>query len=153
MKTDNQTYLRSAPVSVREIYDRYAGMLLGYIQQSVKDHQIAEQHLVSIFSELPSKLHEVLMDGVNIWCYLQRLAKNRINEQLNATKNDVRLNKLSVNNKTLEMMSEKQKFVFCEIYYNGKTADSLSQELNTTIDSVRKTLKEAFTIIKQQREY
>lgn len=146
----DQISLKTGAITVSEIYDRYSGMLLGYINQIVADKTIAEQYLISIFSELPAHLDSFNTNGISTWCNLQRIAKNKItfNEKLNNNAPSIRSTPIP-SNKIFEIMSENQRFVFFNIYYRNKTINALSQELNTSVETVRKTLKEAFNIIKQ----
>jgi len=78
LKKDTQILLKQTSYSISELYDKYAGMLLGYIYDIVKDNQLAEQHLVTIYSGLPANYHEVIPAGENTWCHLQRLAKKHL---------------------------------------------------------------------------
>lgn len=51
-------------------------------------------------------------------------------------------------NTYLDRLNEMQRRVFCEVYHHGQTISALSVALNTTEDLTRKTLKEAFLIMR-----
>jgi hypothetical protein len=78
LKKDTQILLNQTPSSLGELYDKYAGMLLGYIFDIVEDSKIAEQHLVSIYSGLSLNYKDVIPEGENAWCYLQHLAQKHL---------------------------------------------------------------------------
>jgi hypothetical protein len=152
--TGSQIAIKRAPYSLNELYDKFAGMLLGYIIDIVNDAKLAEQHLVSIFNSLPSHLNEINADGCNAWCHLQRLAQRQLagfcddNAKTNQPEN-IDLSGYYNRNKFLGFMSEEQRLVFCYVYYKGRTTAQLAMELNKPEASIRKLLKEAFGVIKK----
>jgi hypothetical protein len=154
LKKDTQILLKQNPYGLGELYDKYAGMLLGYIFDIVHDTKLAEQHLVSIYSGLSLNYKELIPDGENTWCYMQRLAKKHLSGFTNEVKPIPELKIVDPTNKNdrnkfLKLMTHEQKEVFCGIYHYGKTIPVLSKELKISEESVRKILKEAFAIIKQ----
>jgi len=155
LKKDTQILLKQTPYGLGELYNKYAGMLLGYIFDIVNDSKLAEQHLVSIYSGLSVNYYkEPIPDGENTWCYLQKIAKKHLSGFHNNEKTEPELNIVDINSKNnrnrfLKLMTYEQKEVFCGIYHYGKTISQLSNELKISEDFVRKTLKEAFAIIKQ----
>ncbi|WP_371416343.1 sigma factor-like helix-turn-helix DNA-binding protein [Pedobacter sp. L105] len=58
----------------------------------------------------------------------------------------------SLGSKCVEQLTDDQKKVFYDVYYRGRTIAVISAELNETEDLIRKTLKEAFTIMKKNGE-
>ena len=153
MKKDTQILLKQTSYGIGELYDRYAGMLLGYIYDIVKDNELAEQHLVTFYSSLPAEYKKAIPNGENTWFHLQRLVKKQLSGFNNDAKNDYLPKEIDLvtynnRNKFLKLMGHEQKEVFCGIYHYGKTIDQLAIELNTNEASIRKILKEAFTIIK-----
>lgn len=154
MKKDTQILITPTPYFLGELYDKYAGMLLGYINDIVRDNELAEKHLILIYSSLPTNYKDTIPEGENVWCHLQRLAKKHLAGFEDVTKaalscKDANFTDLNNRNKFFKLMSIEQKEVFCGIYHYGKTINQLSQELKTTEDFIRKTVKEAFAIIKQ----
>src|ERR1700761_6495344 len=63
------------PHTVHELYDKYSGMVFGYIYEVVKDVKLAEQYLTDFYTDIPKHLHEINAQGANTWCQLQRLVK------------------------------------------------------------------------------
>jgi len=100
LKKDTQILLKQTSYGITELYDKYAGMLLGYAKSDY----------------LPKEIDLVTYN-------------NR--------------------NKFLKLMNREQKEVFCGIYHSGTTISKLAAELNTNEAFIRKTLKEAFAIIKR----
>jgi len=149
---DGNIVTKQYPHSVHELYDKYSGMLFGYIYEIVKDTRLAEQHLISFYSNLKEYLDEINADGANTWCQLQRLAKRHLSASfINTTaQTESELVTNYTGNKCLGMMTSEQRHVFCNIYYHGKTVAELAYSLNKPEDIVRKHLKDAFTILKQR---
>jgi hypothetical protein len=154
LKKDTQILLKQTSYGITELYDKYAGMLLGYIYDIVKDNELAEQYLVTFYSSLPVEYKKVIPNGENTWCYLQRLVKKQMAGVNNDEKSDYLPKEIDLvtynnRNKFLKLMNREQKEVFCGIYHSGTTISKLAAELNTNEAFIRKTLKEAFAIIKR----
>jgi hypothetical protein len=139
------------------LYTNYSGMLLGYIQQVVKDRLIAEQYLVELFSELqPLTLEEISAPGTNAFCRLQQLARNKLASYISTVGDcadqlgDTDKKNLQ-GNKFTDMMSHEQQLVFCGIHYHGKSTAALAIELNKPEATIRQLLKDSFTIIRNTR--
>lgn len=139
--------------TVRSLYDRHAGMLLGYIFEIVKDRKLAEEYLVKIFCEISQHLNELNWDGTNNWCQLQRFAQRKLS-QLTHTEVFVEGTGIAngLDNKYTEHFTAEQHLVFHDVYYHGKSIEVISKELNKPEDSIRKTLKEAFAIMRRSCE-
>ncbi|OKS88453.1 sigma-70 RNA polymerase sigma factor region 4 domain-containing protein [Mucilaginibacter polytrichastri] len=152
MEPQRQILLNQTPYTLQDLYNRYAGMLLGYLSEIVKDHQKAEQHLVSIFNAIPQHLHEINNTDTNIWCQLQRLAKKHLSDSFvvgGGSHLGNGINTRQDKNKFLDRMTDEQQLIFSSIYYNHKTTLQLAKELNKPEDLIRTTLKEAFAIIRK----
>jgi hypothetical protein len=152
LKTEKQISIKQQPYNLRELYDRYSGMLLGYVFEIVKDNKLAEHHLINIYSYIPNHINELTGDGTT-WCHLQRLAKRYLELDASAQYNgQLNGNDLSINNshnRYLALMTYEQKQAFYNVYYYGKTTAQLAKELNKSEDFIRLALKQAFIIIKK----
>ncbi|NCD68745.1 RNA polymerase sigma factor [Mucilaginibacter agri] len=148
MKPQRQILQEQTSFALHNLYDRYAGMLLGYLLEIVKDRDKAEEHLVSIFETIPQHIDRITGDGVNTWCELQRLARTYLAGTMYAdTTSEAKFPNTA--NKFSALMNDEQHAVFCSIYYYGKTTAQLAQELGKTEDLIRKALREAFAIIRK----
>lgn len=149
-----QTLVKSQITDIHGLYERHAGMLLGYIFDVTKNQQIAEEYLEKIFSAVSLQFDNFNWQETNTWCQLQRFAKQQMSI-LNAEKNNNKTTTLSsvnqYSNQYLDQLSELQKHVFCGIYYEGKSTALLSTDLNQPEDTIRKALREAFSIIRSDR--
>jgi len=151
LKTETQLYIDDKPDQLRNLYDKYSGMLLGYIFGVVNDQKIAEDHLIRIFSELSQQSAHLEWEAPLNWCQLLRFAKN----QLKQAADTVELNKFEPMHRFkqdydyLSALNDEQIKVFHDVYYLGKTTNTISLELNKPEVSIRKTLKEAFAVIKK----
>ena|ERR1700761_4394968 len=149
LKTDNKTLQDQKLAIIRRMYDRYGGMLLGYLAEILKDRALAEEYLVTIFSEIANQ-HPNTIEGIT-WCQLHQLAKTKLallnnNSNFNTNKPGALISSLS--NKFLDTMTDEQKHIFCNVYYYGKPITVLSQQLNKPETAIKKTLTEAFAIIR-----
>jgi len=150
-----QTIQLNEQQGILDLYDKYSGMLLGYIYEIVKDRELAEQYLVSVFKSIPGQYHEIYR-AENIWCHLQQLAKNKLSDFLKTIKDCEPYTVIGLNSTQttlISQMDDEQKNVFCAIYYHGKTTAELAVQLNKPELIIRKTLKEAFAIIRKSREH
>jgi hypothetical protein len=155
MVKPDDALVQTKPISIYSLYDAYAGMLLGYIFEVVKDRKVAEEYLVKIFSTVAEKFTEINWYETNNWCQLQRFAKNELTafkEAVDGCETPVTGSQHSAPNKYLDQMTEEQKHIFCNFYYNKKTTAQLSQQLNRPEDLIRRSLKEAFAIIRRTND-
>lgn len=152
MEPQRQISLKQPYYTLHDIYDKYAAMLLGYVSEVVKDRKLAEEHLVSIFNNVPKHLSELNNTQTNTWCQLQRLAKKHLTGAPAANEHGKAYNGTTIelgSNKFLGQMTNEQHTVFCGVYYNQKTIIQLADELNKPEEFIRKTLREAFAIIRK----
>ncbi|SDS85280.1 Sigma-70, region 4 [Mucilaginibacter mallensis] len=153
MKTEKQISINLYQYNVRELYDRYSGMLFGYIYEIVKDNKLAEQHLINIYNFIPDHINELADEGTNTWGQLQQLAKKYLEYSIGTIHssqfNGADLSKYNGRNRFLGLMTHEQRHVFYNAYYCGKTIAELSEELNKSEEMIRMALKEAFIIIKK----
>ncbi|MGZ3756774.1 MAG: RNA polymerase sigma factor [Mucilaginibacter sp.] len=155
MDTQQQTITTSHQQGLLNLYDKYASLLLGYIYEIVKDHELAEQYLISTFKHIADQYHDIV-SAQNIWSKLQQIAKRTLAEFFVSIK-DCDSTAVSTKNslqiKVISKMTEEQRTVFCGVYYHGKTTAALAKQLSKPELTIRKTLKEAFAIIRQGREH
>lgn len=157
LKINRQVVIEKKPETIRSLYDRHAGMLLGYIYEVVKDRRLAEELLVQLFCELSEQFDNINWVGTNSWCQLQRFAKEKLSAFHESVKDceEPPASGLMMNgqhNSHLSQLTEEQKQIFCAIYYHGKSIAEISKELKITEDLTRKALKEAFAIMRKGGE-
>jgi len=149
LKTDNKTLQNQKSAIIRRLYDRYGGMLLGYLVETLKDRALAEEYLVTLFREIADQ-HPNTSEDIT-WCRLHRLAKSKLallNNNSNFNTNKPGSLIPSPSNKFLDIMTDEQKHIFCSVYYQGKPISALSQQLNKPEGSIKKALVDAFAIIR-----
>jgi hypothetical protein len=152
MVKQDRAILQTKPLSIYSLYDAYAGMLLGYIFEVVKDQKVAEEYLVKTFSGIAENFNEVNWNGINVWCHLQRIAKNQLTAFYQAVEGcEVPTGNTSAKlpNVYLDHMTEEQRMVFCNIYYSKKTTAQLAEEISKPEEQVKQLLKEAFATIRK----
>jgi hypothetical protein len=144
-----ETSLSSYRQCKQSLYDSYAGMLLGYILEVVKNHSIAEQYLVGLFQSLQFKdVQDIMQPGINTYCRLQQLARKKLNEADNNDGTIATSDSAPNQNIYTQLMTPDQQLVFCGVHYHGKTTAMLAIELNKPEAQIRQLLKESFTIIR-----
>lgn len=154
LNIDRSRSLSSNDVLVtRALYYRYSSWLLGYLMVALKDYELAEQYLVEVFKEVPSRLHEFTGAESSPWVCLQLLAKNKLKGYAGALRTGIAKADLDSEERLkfdsyVSNMTTEQQIVFCGVYYYQKTTALLAQELNKADDEVKKILKEAFLMIK-----
>lgn len=151
---DQQTLIKTRPSSIRNLYEQYAGMLLGYIFGIVKDRKLAEEYLVRLFGELSLHFHEINWDRDQAWTTLQQFARKSIaGASHGSDQSPVIFPNWSAGAlPESDQLTENQKYIFYSTYYQGKSVSTLSTESNQSEELIRKTLKEAFAIIRRSGE-
>lgn len=157
LKTEPQALIETKQASIRVLYDRHASMLLGYIFGIVKNRKLAEEYLVKIFCDVSQHLNEINWDSTNSWCQLQRFAQSKLSQLMSSRDlvKDLEIEGVlgtDSHAKYPDLFSEEQHQIFYGVYYYGKSIEVISKELNKTEESTRKTLKEAFAIMRNSCE-
>lgn len=131
---------------IRQLYDKYAGMLLGFIRGTVQDRKRSEEHLISIITafSLETKGREVT------WLKLRQYAQYKLKEF--STLNDwkANLDTASTNN-YLNLLEDDERVVFQAVYYQGKSLAQLVDLLNQSESILRTQLKSSIDKIRKAR--
>ncbi len=156
MLRDEKALINTTPITLRRLYDDYAGMLLGYINSVVKDKQVAEEYLVKIFQDLSSDFDNINWGAGSNWLQLRSFAQKELTVFTDAIKaceyKTIPQTAPNPANKYLKGMTDEQQQVFCSIYYHRYTTARLAHELNKPEAEISRLLKEAFTLIRQSHE-
>lgn len=75
LESTSQVTIDHQSQSIRCLYDKHAGMLLGYIFEVVKDRKLAEEYLVEIFSAISLLREKQGEEDINTWCQLLKYTK------------------------------------------------------------------------------
>lgn len=155
LETTPQSLTEHKPQSIRSLYDRHGGMLLGYIFEVVKDRKLAEEYLIKVFCDLSVQFNDVSHTDISGWPQLQKFTREKLlssGERSKFVGLNSGLKTSGAPNHYLEQLNEEQRQVFCDVYYHGKTITDISKTLNLTEDLTRKALKEAFAIMRKGSE-
>ncbi len=134
---------------VQALYDRYAGMLFGFILEIVKNKEKAEQCLASVFKELPGHLDDLKNSNLSEFCFLQKLTRKKTGGYSDEQADKATASALSGH---LAQLSDEHRKVFYGLHYRCKTTATLAAELNKTEAEIRLLLKEAFTTIRKEKQ-
>jgi DNA-directed RNA polymerase specialized sigma24 family protein len=156
MKKQGKALLQTKPPGIHILYDNYAAMLLGYINEVVKDKAVAEEYLLKTFNTIAQKINCTNWSENNNWVQLLRFAREELIPFYDTVKGCEAPAVASINDniayKYFDKMTADQKHVFCSIYYSKKTTAELSAEINKSEDLIKTLLKEAFCIIRRLNE-
>lgn len=147
-----ETLTANNSAQLRELYDNYGGMLLGYISEIVKDKKMAETYFLKIFSHISQEIDSSEVAEVYSWPQILRYTRSKLATFADPLKNVVthpsETIKYSEQHPALNQLTDEQRKIFCDTYYYGKTTGAISIELNQPEALIRKTLREAFNIIR-----
>lgn len=123
------------PMDIRWFYNKYAAMLLGYINGIVQDHQKAEDQMAFILTSFAEEFNIQESNNLNIWLQLRQYAQRKLAVQTtNVTISPRRT-------KNLEVLSELEREIFCAVYYGGKSIAHLSLTLEKNEAEIRNQLR------------
>jgi len=146
LKIHQESDLTETATHVRLIYNKYSGMLLGFISQIINDRAKAEAQMISIFCELAKASYkERSSPNIGSWNELRTFALNYL------PAHTIQL-EIAADLPAQEQLSQLQHQVFNLAYYQKKSLCDIAKQLNQTEELIRKTLKEAFTVMKGKRE-
>jgi len=131
---------------IRLLYDKYAGMLLGYIRGTVQDQKRSEEHLIRIISEFALETR----GGEASWLALRQYARYKLTEFSSGLDIDVN-SKTTSPNTDLNLLNDDERIVFQAVYYQGKSLTQLSIILNRSENILRNQLKSSIDKIRKAR--
>ncbi|KLT66079.1 hypothetical protein [Pedobacter sp. BMA] len=123
------------PMDIRWFYNKYAAMLLGYINGIVQDHQKAEDQMAFILTSFAKEFNVQESNNLNIWFQLRQYAQRKLAAQTIPMCIEPR------QTKNLEVLSELEKEIFCAVYYSGKSIAYLAVTLKKNEDEIRNQLR------------
>jgi DNA-directed RNA polymerase specialized sigma24 family protein len=131
---------------VQDLYNRYAGMLLGFILEIVINTDKAEQCLTCVFKELPHHLDDLRNSQLSEFCFLQRITRKKA---MNYIDSQAVAGVPLALKKYADRLSDEHLRVFHGTHYLCKTTAMLALELNKTEAEIRLLLKQAFDKIRK----
>jgi DNA-directed RNA polymerase specialized sigma24 family protein len=148
-----QGVLQNSSLALRTIYDEYAGMLYGYILEVVKDTQLAEQYLISVFNALSQHLPAFTQPEGNTYHHLQQITRRILAGYFETIPAcgfvaEDKSHLPTRPNKFLDRMTREQQVVFCNTHYGGKTIGVLAAEMSKPESEIKKILQQAFAAIR-----
>lgn len=129
---------------IRLLYDKYAGMLLGFIRGTVQDQQKSEEFLIKILSAYVKENKS----NDSSWLSLRQYAKVKLADTFYDTKE--KLNNPSANSLS-DVLNADENLVFHAIYYYGQSITHLSASLNRDENTIRTQLKSSIDKIRKAR--
>lgn len=137
------------PKDIRWFYDKYAAMLLGYINGIVQDHRKSEDHLISILTSFTAEFGAQERSQLSIWLELRQYAQSKL--ALVSEKNHSLSPAPVSSNRNLDLLDDLQKQIFCAVYYHGKSLSHLATTLGSEEDEIRNQLKLSIDKMRRNR--
>src|SRR5206468_8579242 len=106
---------------------------------------------------VPVYIEEYFSSERSIWVQLQSLAKIKLTsffeskQDCKIVEQEIRYSPDSRIGNRLAQMTPLQRNVFCGLYYHNRSVAALAQELKQTEESIKRLIKEAFSIIKNDK--
>lgn len=127
-------------------------MLFSYIRQFVPSRTEAENLLVNIFSRLASRLETAFESSLSVYCWLQVEARKIILEHRGQETGNVLSGSGTGEMRTyylslLESASPEHRWVFRELFINGRQREELALEVNRDQAYIGDLLRECMLII------
>lgn len=131
---------------IRLLYNKYSGMLLGFISQIIDDRSQAEQQMINIFKELAKNgLKNNLTTQSSVVTSWNELRKFALTYLPVKTITQPSMAKPVIK----QHLTEQEQQVFNIAYYQKQSVSAIALQLKQTEDSIRETLKKAFAVMKQ----
>jgi len=131
---------------IRLLYNKYSGMLLGFISQIIDDRSQAEQQMINIFKELAKNgLKNNLTTQSSVVTSWNELRKFALTYLPVKTITQPSMAKPV----TKQHLTDQEQQVFNIAYYQKQSVSAIALQLKQTEDSIRETLKKAFAVMKQ----
>ncbi|WP_113653341.1 sigma-70 RNA polymerase sigma factor region 4 domain-containing protein [Pedobacter namyangjuensis] len=131
---------------IRLLYNKYSGMLLGFISQIIDDRSQAEQQMINIFKELAKNgLKNNLTTQSSVVTSWNELRKFALTYLPVKTITQPSMAKPVIK----QHLTEQEQQVFNIAYYQKQSVSAIAVQLKQTEDSIRETLKKAFAVMKQ----
>ena len=132
---------------LRSLYERYGGMLLGYLIETLQDGEAAGEQLANIFADLAKQAGDNLDYN---WGQLHKFARERLTALgLVGSRKVGILPAYITENKAWRKMTAEQQLVFYNAYHCSRPIGCIAQQFNKPEEYIRKTLVEAFAVIRK----
>ncbi|MCX2432679.1 hypothetical protein [Pedobacter sp. GR22-10] len=141
---------KEASKDIRQFYDKYAGMLLGFIQGTIQDPKKSEAHLIKILTSFILEVKLNPQSKSSTWMLLRQHAQKILaQEQLTDTESMITSDYASVNP---DQLSLKEKEIFNAVYYLGRSVSYLAASFGEEENSIRIQLKSSIDKMRRLRE-
>ncbi|WP_231427558.1 MULTISPECIES: RNA polymerase sigma factor [Pedobacter] len=130
---------------IRQLYDKYAGMLLGFIRGSVQDQKRSEEFLIKIISEFALETNGKAAS----WLELRQFARYKLIEFYPIGNAEIIIGNST--NDNLNLLDREERDVFQAVYYQGKSIAQLADLLNKNENTLRTQLKSSIDKIRKAR--
>jgi DNA-directed RNA polymerase specialized sigma subunit len=144
---------KEASKNIRQFYDKYAGMLLGFIQGIVPDAKKSEEHLIKIITSFVLETKLNADSNISTWIHLRRHAQQILAQQNFSERpaSIVNLDQNSLSEDVNNILTAPEKMIFQAVYYQGRSITCIAESLGEKENSVRIQLKSAMDKMRRLR--
>ncbi|WP_443945766.1 hypothetical protein ACJVDH_01225 [Pedobacter sp. AW1-32] len=155
LKTEKQNLL-GIQNYVRHLSQKYSPSLLGYIYSVTGDREKSEEYLVMILSQFVVDFNTDVLNKNVTWLKLRQYACNFLSMSafVSHTRIEDKNKQLETGfpeNVYLSLLDQKQKEIFCAIYYHGKSINDLATALQENETFIRNQFKLSLDKIRNAR--
>ncbi|MFD2288998.1 hypothetical protein GJU39_13020 [Pedobacter petrophilus] len=146
---------KEASKNIRQFYDKYAGMLLGFIQGTVPDAKKSEELLIKIITSFVLKTKLNSDSNISTWIHLRRHAQQILSQQ-NFNDRPASIVNPDLNNIPSEdhqnALTAQENMIFKAVYYQGRSIACVAESLAEEENSIRIQLKSSIDKMRRLRE-
>lgn len=141
---------KEAPKDIRQFYDKYAGMLLGFIQAATQDPEKSEAHLIKILTSFILEKKSNPQTNLSTWMLLRQHAQKILAQHPLAGAESIKMpNHATINS---DPLNSREKEIFNAVYYQGRSVSYLAATFGEEENSIRIQLKSAIDKMRRLRE-
>jgi len=146
---------KEASKDIRQFYDKYAGMLLGFIQGAIQDPKESETLLIKIITSFILETNLNAQSKLSTWMLLRQHAQRTLAQQ---NLSDSPLTDSVLNNpsnhpvENSDLLSPREKEIFSAVYYQGRSISGLAESLGEEENNIRIQLKSSIDKMRRLRE-
>ena len=144
---------KEASSDIRQFYDKYAGMLLGFIQGTIQGSKNSEEHLIKIITSFVLKTRLNVNSNRNTWMHLRQHAKEVLAQQnLSETPTVILDQNNNRSEDNMKVLTVQERIIFKAVYYQERSIACIAESLGEEENSIRIQLKSSIDKMRRLRE-
>lgn len=142
-------YRSQTQANIGWLYQKYSASLLGFIAGIIPDQQESEKYLVTILGRFATDYGDDILREQVTWLQLLQYSRNLM-AQLRGRAYRGSLQKVGelINDMRISVLDNREKEIFCAIYYHGKSVSELAESMKESENVIRSQFKLSFDKIR-----